>query len=400
MLPAGLTSAQFTAYPPEAQRLATSHLQLFHRMPLALLPSLLRELIEYDYKFPAERTRADRELACLSALTPQQMTEWFADFSALRLSPSQEKFDWINRPLQFTENFSAYLWSTHQMDAFRNAATMYGQRLSAAIPSDPPLLRRLGIAVIGQGVASHNGLLFQNLRSHGTYFSKVDPTGGLHHLLSAVALRATTHPAPYGHWYVDGGVSADHNPVLTSVSYAALASVRVALLNRIQTEVKVPGMGPEGLRDYLTRLSPGELGLNGDAALDRFQVNLLTEGSGTQVFSTTFAQWAAREVLRRSEAFTLITRYAPRQRQRPMNELLSNSAGDVETDPIGSLLDADMGAYYQWINQQRLPGSGQSSFLVWFEGQDRALGIGPSLPRGAESRFPMNLERLLQLVVA
>ena len=57
-------------------------------------------------------------------------------------------------------------------------------------------------------------------------------------------------------------------------------------------------MGPEELRTYLARLTPSDLGMDraGDAVLDRFQVKLLTEGSGTQIFSTTFAQWTAREV--------------------------------------------------------------------------------------------------------
>jgi hypothetical protein len=44
-----------------------------------------------------------------------------------------------------------------------------------------------------------------------------------------------------------------------------------------------------------------------------------------------------------------------------------------------------MGAYYNWLNQQRLPGGEQSSFLVWFEGHSQALAIGPSMPRGTES---------------
>ena len=400
MRPSRLTPAQFTAYPLEAQRLVAAHLELFRRMPLAFLPSLFRELIEYDYKFPAERVRINQELACLSALTPQQTTEWFLAFSQLRLSPSQENFDWVNHPLLFTEQFSAYLWSTHQMDAFRHAAATYGDRLRTALPANPLLIQRLGIAVIGQGVASYDGVLFQNLRSHGTYFTRVDPDRGLDYLISAAAERAKAHPAPYSHWYIDGGTPANYIPPLTCVSYAALSPVRSALLNRIQSEVGVPGMGPEELRDYLTKLSPSDLGLRGDTVLDRFQLNLLTEGSGTQIFSTTFAQWAAREVLRRAEAPTLLVRYAPRQRQRPMNELLSNSASGVELDPAGSLIDADMGAYYQWINQQRLPGASQSSFLVWFEGHNQALGIGPALPRGTESRSPLNLERLVHLVVA
>jgi len=57
----------------------------------------------------------------------------------------------------------------------------------------------------------------------------------------------------------------------------------------------------------------------------------------------------------------------------------------VELDPVGSLMDGDMGAYYNWLNQQRLPGADQSSFLVWFEGHGEAVAVGPSMARGTVS---------------
>ena len=119
-------------------------------------------------------------------------------------------------------------------------------------------------------------------------------------------------------------------------------------------------MGPEELRTKLARLLPSDLGIDkaGDPVLDRFQVRLFTEGSGTQIFSTTFAQWTTREALRRAQPLTLLMRFAPRQRQRPMNELLSGSSDNPELDFTGSLIDADMAAYYHWINQQRLSGVG------------------------------------------
>ena len=75
-------------------------------------------------------------------------------------------------------------------------------------------------------------------------------------------------------------------------------------------------------------------------------LKLLTEGSGTQIFSTSFTQWAARESLRRAQPLTLLVRFAPRQRQKPMNEMLFAKAESVELDPVGSLVDGDMGAYY------------------------------------------------------
>ena len=78
-----------------------------------------------------------------------------------------------------------------------------------------------------------------------------------------------------------------------------------------------------------------------------------------------------------------------------MNELLSGSKNDTELDPAGSLIDGDMGAYYNWLNQQRLPGAEKSSFLVWFEDHGEALAIGPSMARGTESRTEGDLKRLV-----
>ena len=93
----------------------------------------------------------------------------------------------------------------------------------------------------------------------------------------------------------------------------------------------------------------------------------------------------------------MLVRFAPRQRQRPMNELLSVGDSIPELDPMGSLIDADMGAYYHWINQQRLPGAEKSSFLVWFEGHSQAVAIAPSLPHGTESNSALDLGQLLSL---
>jgi hypothetical protein len=129
--------------------------------------------------------------------------------------------------------------------------------------------------------------------------------------------------------------------------------------------------------------------------MNHFQLKVLTEGSGTQIFSTTFAQWTAREALRRAQPLTLLVRFGPRQRQRSMNELLSNTESNPEPDLKGSLIDSDMGAYYNWINQQRLPGAEQSSFLAWFEGSSQAVAIGPSFARGASSNSAVKLEDII-----
>lgn len=396
MLPRDLRPENFSSYPPEAKRLAADYIGAFRTLPLSFLPNLLREVADYDYKFPIERRALEKELENLGSLSPEQRTQWFGGFAAIEISPKLQDFDWAASPAQFVEQLSEYLWRTHQLDSFRAAAMHYARLLQQAVPPEQPAMPRLGITVIGEGVASYDQALFRKLRPHGAYFSKIDPENGLAILMDAVGERVRTHPAEYGHWYIDGGEPVAHDPALSIISYTSLEPVRRELLKKIDAQTKRPGMGPEALRTTLAQMRPDDLGFNGDdAVLDRFQMKVLTEGSGTQIFSTSFVQWAAREALRRAQPLTLLVRFAPRQRQKPMNELLSANAGAAEPDPIGSLIDGDIGAYYNWLNQQRLPGAEQSSFLVWFEAHNQALMIGPTVPRGTESASQMNLKQLL-----
>jgi len=396
MLPGDLKTEQFSSYPAEARKLVTNYLPALRRLPLSFLPSLLREAIEYDFKFPIERKAIEAELANLGSLSASELQDWFHAFAHISISPELEQSDWVNSPAQFVEQLSAYLWTTHQQDAFRKAALEYADRLRAAAPPEPLPMPRLGIAVIGQGVATSAEPLFRKLRPHGVYFNRVQPENGLNLLLNAVSTRAKAHPLSYGHWYVDGGQADRHDQLLTCVSYKGLDTARAELLRKMRAEIARPGMGPETLRSVMAQIRPADLGLNqDDAVLGRFQVKLLTEGSGTQIFSTTFAQWTAREALRRAQPLTLLVRFAPRQRQKPMNELISGRSNQVELDPAGSLVDADMGAYYNWLNQQRLPGAEQSSFLAWFENHNEAVAIAPSLPRGTESSTSADLATML-----
>ena len=78
-----------------------------------------------------------------------------------------------------------------------------------------------------------------------------------------------------------------------------------------------------------------------------------------------------------------------------MNELLAANPNQPDMDVASSLMDADMGAYYNCLNQQRLPGAEKSCFLVWFEGHHSALAIGPSIPRQTESESEADLAKLL-----
>ena len=237
MLPRDLKPEQFARYPTEARRVAVEYLGTLQQLPLSFLPSLLREVVDYDLKFPLERRDLEKQLARLGSLSAPQFEDWFRGFAQIHISPELEHSSWVSAPAQFVEQLSAYLWTTHQLDAFRTAALAYADRLHNALPPEPPPIPRLGIAIIGRGVAAYDGALFRRLRRQGAYFTGVKPDNGLRLLLDAAAARSKAHPTPYGHWYIDGAREVDHDVSLTCVSYNSLEPARTALLRKMQAEI-------------------------------------------------------------------------------------------------------------------------------------------------------------------
>ena len=158
------------------------------------------------------------------------------------------------------------------------------------------------------------------------------------------------------------------------------------------------GTGPEVLHDQLAELN--DLAPSGNASLPdprvhNFAVSLLTEGSGTQLFSTSFVQWTTREVLLRAQPATVLARFAPRQRQRSFNAMVAAAANGTDLDPEGSLIDADMAAYYAYLEMMRLPGSDKAALLVWFEGHSQVFVSSRNVPAGTESDLPATIGSLL-----
>ncbi|HWZ52036.1 MAG TPA: hypothetical protein VNW54_11300 [Granulicella sp.] len=401
----GFPSCDLSPYPPKARNLAEANGKLLGLLPVVFRVILLREILSYDWKFPAERRELEEQLRLLAGLSESELTLCVQGFAGIKLNASIERLDGWADPAGFMEQLTDWLWSSGQMERFRAAAQAFAAFASAAKTPDPPPEARLGIVVIGQGAQKSDAPLFRKLRAHGVYFDNIKPEGGLETLLEAAHQRSLAHgtlgqaqSSRYKHWYIDGDVA---RPSLFDVqlSYAQLQQPRGLLLERIQQVIASQSAGPESLRSLLAKMRPEEIGLGGgmDPVLGHFAMSLLTEGSGTQVFSTTFVQWAARECLRRAQPETLLLRYAPRQQLRPMNVMLSQ-AKPGPPDPQGSLVDADMGAYYTWLNMSRLPGADRMRFLAWFEGHSEAIAVGPGLPAGASSRNPLDMRQLLAML--
>lgn len=401
MRPDELTPSSFATYPPEARAFATSNLAVFQQLPLPLVVILLREGINYDWRFPAERATLDKQFAWLRSLSADERNHVTKGFADLSLSPQLISQKWMERPQQASEDLSAYLWSSHQMDAFHQAAGTFAESMQKALPEKMPDTPRLCITVLGRGVQAADYPLFRKLRPHGVYFPNVAASADMQPIFETLAARVAAHPEIYQHWFIDGEAGDAHafkDHRVAQVSWSETGSLRSAILARMQQVIHSTQGGPEQLRTLLATTTPADVGLASgeNEVLSRFKLTLLTEGSGTQIFSTTFAQWAAREALRRAQPSTVVVRFGPRQRQLPMDELIAGVSNAV-SDPAGSLVDADMGAFYTWINQQRLSGADRAKFIAWSQEHNQAVVLGAGLPRGTTAAGSMTLHQLLAL---
>lgn len=404
MLPSELTPGSFARYPPKGRSLAIANIALFQQLPLLLIALLLQQLIGYDWRFPEEQRMIDDQFSYLRGLPSVPRDENLRGFAAVKLSPQLEAMNWIGSPQLFIEAFTAHLWSTHQIGMFQNSASSYVDAWRKAIPEPPPKIQRVCIVVLDRSLASPGAILFRKLRPHGVFFPAIDPANAWPEAVTFANSRVVDHPVAYAHWYIDGG-SLDPlaHARLTRISWNDLELMRAGILSRFRKVVESGSGGPEQAEAVLSEITPRDLGFDAgdrDEVLTRFEVSVLTEGSGTQIFSTTFVQWAARETLRRAQPSTLLMRYMPRQRQRPMNELIEGTGDGSAVDPEGSLIDADIGAYYTWINQQRLTGADRSAFVVWSEAHNQALAIGPGMSKATVSSSFPTMNQLLKFLLA
>ena len=399
MRPADLTPEHFASYPPLARGVATRGLALLRQLPLSFVGLLLREVIVYDWKFPAERRELDAQFTYLTALPPDQRRSLMAGFASLKLSDELERINWVAFPEDFSEQFSAHLWASGQIAVFRSSAIQVVNAVRDAHPPPAPAAGRLGIVILGREVTKNQYPLFRKLRRHGTYFTNVDPQNGVRLLLGRAAARAKEDPVSFAHWYVDGNAPAmASSDGLTALSYLELEPVRSAVVTKLKS-LLVARRGTEARRSVLAQLRPHDIGLKStdekQAVLDHFKLSVLSQGSGTQFLSTTFVQWTTREVWRRAQPVTLVARFGPRLTERAMNQHLAGLPSVTEYDSVGALIDADMGAYYTWLNMNRLPGADRSSFLIWFEDHTEALVVSPSTARGVQSDVRVDLNQLL-----
>ena len=396
MTPDQLTAVSFASYPPQARQFAIAHLALLQQLPIAVAPAFLREIIVFDWRFPAERHTFERQCEWLESLAPEERARLLAPFRQISMPPKLAAKDWVSRPQPFLEELTAYLWSSSQIDAYRHGA----QALLAVPLDETPQKDRLVIVVVGKDATAPSPQLFRKLSPHGVTLHNLQWTPQTpSQLHDALAQRAAKQAAPYTRWYIDGGEPWAHDPdAVDLLSYARLRPVRENVLERMNRFTQGGPGGAEGMRSMLEELNATESGagtVTQDPLMQHFITMLFVEGSGTQIYSTSFVQWAARETLRRAQPEQLLVRFAPRQRQRTLNQLFDAATNVEVPDPEGSLRDADISAYYILLDLLRIADPAHITFLAWRENHGHAVLISPRAPAGHADDAPLDLAAAL-----
>ena len=107
----------------------------------------------------------------------------------------------------------------------------------------------------------------------------------------------------------------------------ALRSPCVALQSRMQKIYEASVFDPEAFRTRMAQTDAAEIGL-GFRPRRRAQwipTQPPDRGFGTQVFATTFVQWAAREALRRAQPVTLLARFETAPAREPNERIARRS---------------------------------------------------------------------------
>lgn len=401
MTPEALDTGSFDRYSPSAKAIALRYLPELKRLPVAVVASFLDQISAWDWRFPAERRQLRSQLDAFAALPLSEANELTAEFSRITLPAEITKLDWVNAPGVLLRRLTPYLWSSQQIDRYRTAAAMLIDRLSMPDGSPETAGRRLVIVTLSDKLAAAGFPVFVKLRKHGLHATQVDGRGADESLTKLLQRRTIEEPILYAHWLVAS--EAVYETKLDGVapaylSYQAAEPVRRSVL-KLMERAMISGSGPEVLRSQLAALTPADCEadrVSTDSLLQHFIVDLFANGSGTQIYSTSFMQWAGREILRRAQPKTLIAKIGPRVRQRPFNESVTAVAERDEPDYPGSLVDGDLAAYYTWLESERLPGADRGVFLAWAAGHRQAVLIGPSVPKNVSTNNWMTLPQLLE----
>lgn len=406
----------------EARSLSEQYRGVLDRLPRSFSASNLVELGRWPNLFEPEKAYFR---ALLKQLAELSESEFNAMFDSLRSFEAKTGCTRINgnNAEELQAAILNHLRRQGQYTRWRNEIDKIFQKLEPMVearlyPADRD--NRLVVILYGEGIAIERDKLWKRFREIGTRI-QLDLKGAessgpfLEALFTVVKqdnapvgadlraaptifgmFRESRKASPLDTWIIEAGdtlhsLCEKSTPedrradCATGLSYDRLRAYRERLTETIYTKVRAGIAGPLELAAYLKTLQmrPHEgLTLFADDLVMAFVRDVFLAGAGTLVINNTFVEWAAVQALKRAQPHLLVARFGVRDKMKPFSSLLLFSKPrptdqiPIMQDPLGSFVDAELLAYYIWLNAEKGPPyRDRTLYLLLAEGVDEMLAV-------------------------
>ncbi len=402
---------------------------VLRRLPLTFVPFVNQQLHQWETLFPNERHAVERLLVYVAGLSDGESLALFRDVKALEEKMGVRHWH-LSTSEQTIENSSELARSPYFQEwrqavqavfatADRHVQEMNGTpavsrhrllllEFPRTLPFDPAT-----VWACWQGAGTTVNLDLHSVEPGGTLATlllgrsprSASAFGGL---LSAARGQPAEHADAWAidasRELVDSLVSQEgaggFTPLL--MSCGRLESFRQSFSHEMNT-MRKDLTDADAVFDRLRKVDvsawcPPEVA--GDAALREFVRSVYLSGNGAVIFSNSFVEWAASEVLRRARPSLLAARFGVRSKPKPFTGVAVFDNQD-QVNPLpavddfeGSALDAQILALYIWMAAGRYAEYQNSTVCVCIaESLAQAHVIAPSDFRLLAQPQPIALDR-------
>lgn len=402
-----MNGTAMNAWPDNAQKQApgtAAYHRLIERLPVTMRPALNQQLSEWETLFPYEQNRVEMFMKGVAAYTPSALDALTAPLWELEAKMDVKHWD-FSQTHDTIENASQLARSAYYAEWRRQVQRVFDAINDAARGATPAQAEstRLILLILPGDLPVDPRSLWKQWDPHGHEIKiagsseklcelAVKGQPGLDNIATLAARQGTAESSDL--WLIDAEATLDgmlsrQAPIPAfSLSFTGLKPLRdkfLAELNTTPRDIETTDQIIANIRSEAWNgwgLWPPEI--NSQPRLKRFLIDLILSGNGCLIFSNSFAEWVACEVLRRARPRTMVVRFGMRSKPKPFtsiaifeNQQRVSTLPDVD-DPVNSAIDAEILARYVWLAASRYPEQEHTICLCVSEHLNSAYAVLPA----------------------
>lgn len=377
--------------------------RLIQKLPVTMRPALNQQFTEWEMLFPYERNRVTTFMKGVETYSPSALGALTAPLWALedKMGVKHWDFTQTNDTIENASQLARSAYFAEWRLEVQRVVDAINAAAHDATPAQTESTRLMLIILPGNLPVNPQSVWKQwDPKGH-----EIKISGGSEKLcqlviqgqpgLDGIATLAARQGAQDSSdlWLIDseaklhGMLSPQASFPAFSLSFANLKPLRekfLAELNKTPRDIEATDQIIANLRSEAWNgweLWPSEV--DSQPRLKRFLIDLILSGNGVLIFSNSFVEWTAAEVLRRARPRTIVARFGMRIKPKPFtsiaifeNQQKVSTVPDVD-DPENSAIDAAILARYTWLAAARYPEQDHTICLCVAEHLDSAYVILP-----------------------